>query len=129
MPSFEFPNLSRWVLTLVKLSYLETKKMNPSKMLDFQRIHFSRKRPWKCAISLLNQICENKSFEPDHQISSKCLIRRFLTVITNFSGALSQKKRKNKKMTFREIINQDLKIFLVSGAEEALILKTKGISE
>ena len=50
---------------------------------------------------------ENKFFELDHQISSRCHIRRFLTVITNFLGALSQKK----KMTFREITNQDSKIF------------------
>ena len=50
-------------------------------------------------------------------------------MITNFFGALSQKRRKNKKMTFREITNQDLKIFLVSGTEEALILKTKEIFE
>ena len=77
-------------------------------MLDFQIICFSRKRPWKRATSLLNQICENKFFESDHQISSKCLIRRFLTVITNFLGALSKKK----KMTFWEIASQDLKIFL-----------------
>ena len=49
-------------------------------------------------------------------------------MITNFLEALSQKK-KNKKRTFREITNQDLKIFLVSGAEEALILKTKEIFE
>ena len=93
----------------------------------FKEFVFPEKRPWKRATSLLNQIYENKSFEPDHQISSKCPIQRFLTVITNFLGVLSQKRRTNKKMTFREITNQDLKIFLVSGAEEALSLKTKGI--
>ena len=32
--------------------------------------------------------CENKSFELDHQIPNQCLIRRFLTVITNFLGSL-----------------------------------------
>ena len=95
----------------------------------FKEFAFLEKRPWKRATSLLNQICENKSFEPDHQISSKCPIRRFLTVITNFLEVLSQKRRKNKKMTFREITNPDLKIFLVSGTKEALILKTKGIFE
>ena len=50
--------------------------------------------------------CENKSFEPDHQIPSQCLIRRFLTVITIFLGALSQKWD-----DFSWIINQVLRIF------------------
>ena len=36
---------------------------------------------------------ENKSLEPDRQISSQCPIRRFLTVFTNFLGALSQKRK------------------------------------
>ena len=66
MPSFEFLNLSRWVLTLVKLSYSGTTKMNLFKMLDFQRIHFSRKRPLRGATSCAQPNCENKSFEPDH---------------------------------------------------------------
>ena len=100
--------------------------MNLFKMLDFQRIHVSRKRPWKRTTSLLNQICENKSFESDNQISSKCPIREFLTVITNFLGALSKKKREddfsgNNKSRFENIF--------VSNAEEALIFKTKGIFE
>ena len=103
--------------------------MNLFKMLDFQKICLFKKKPWKRATPFAQSNCENKSFETDHQVPSQCHIRRFLTVITNFLGELSQKKRKNKKMTFREITNQDLKIFLVSGVEEALSLKTKGIFE
>ena len=38
-------SLSRWVLTLVKLPYSRTREMNLFKMLDFQRILVSRKRP------------------------------------------------------------------------------------
>ena len=41
----ESPSLSRWVLTPVKLPYSKTRKMNLFKMLDFQRILVSRKRP------------------------------------------------------------------------------------
>ena len=39
----EFPSLSRWVLTPVKLPYSKTRKINLFKMLDFQRILVSRK--------------------------------------------------------------------------------------
>ena len=67
--------------------------------------------------------CENKSLEPDHQISSQCPIQRFLSVITNFLGALSQKKKDdlsgNNKSRFENIF--------VLGSEEALISKTNGI--
>ena len=76
--------------------------------LIFKEFIFLKKRPWKCAISFAQLNCGNKSFEPDHQILSQCPIRRFLTVISNFLGALSKKK----KMIFREIINQNSKIFL-----------------
>ena len=75
-------------------------------MLDFQRIHFSKKKPWKHATPFAQLNYENKSFEPDHQILSQCLIRRFLTVITNFLGALSQKED-----DFSGIVNQALRIF------------------
>ena len=44
----KFLGLSWWVLMHVKLPYSKTRKMNLFKMLDFQRIHFS-KRPWKRA--------------------------------------------------------------------------------
>ena len=60
-------------------------------MLDFQRIHFF-KRVLNVPPLLLNQIVKINLFELDHQILSQCPIRRFLTVITNFLGALSQKE-------------------------------------
>ena len=41
----EFPSLSRWVLTPVKLPYSRTRKMNLFKMFGLQRILVSRKRP------------------------------------------------------------------------------------
>ena len=54
----KFLSLSRWVLTPVKLSYSKTKKMNLFKMLDFQRIHFSKKKKGLGNVPplLLNQI-------------------------------------------------------------------------
>ena len=52
----KFLSLSRWVLTPVKLPYSKTKKMNPFKMLDFQRIHFFQKGPESVPPLLLNQI-------------------------------------------------------------------------
>ena len=42
--------------------------------------------------------CENKSFEPDHQISSKCPIQRFSNSDHQFFGSLKSKG----KMTFHE---------------------------
>ena len=73
----EFSSLPRWVLTHVKLSYSGTTKMNLFKMLDFQRIHLSEKG-LENVPSLFAQLnCESKSFEPDHQILSKCPIQRF----------------------------------------------------
>ena len=79
-PPPEFSSLSRWVLTLVKLPYSEITKMNLFKMLDFQRILFSKKKK-KGALEtchLFAQLnCENKSVEPDHQILNKYPIRRF----------------------------------------------------
>ena len=75
-------------------------------MLDFQRIHFSKKRPLECATPFVQPNCENKSSEPDHQIPNQYPIRRFLTVITNFLRPLSQKKD-----NFSGIINQVLKMF------------------
>ena len=65
---FSFPNflsLSRWVLTLVKLPYSETRKNESFKMLDFQRICFPKKSlgnvPFLCStkfvkINLLSHI-------------------------------------------------------------------------
>ena len=84
----------------------ETKKMNLFKMLDFQRIHFSKKAKKKRATPFAQPNCEDKSFEPNHQILSQCPIRRFLTVITSFLGASSQKED-----DFSRIINKVLKMF------------------
>ena len=120
-PKFLRP--SRWVLTSVKLPYSGTKKMDPFKMLDFQRIHLFQKRPWKCATFFAQSNCENKSFEPDHQILSQCPIRRFLTVITNFLGALSQKED-----DFSGIINQVLKMFWFQALRKPRF-ENKGIFE
>ena len=63
-PNFWVYHGGSWRMSNYHIQRLE--KMNLFKMLDFQRICFSRKRPWKCATFLFNQICENKSFEPDH---------------------------------------------------------------
>ena len=71
-----------WRLSNCHVQRLE--KINLFKMLDFQRIHFSRKRPLKGATPFAQPSCENKSFEPDHQIPSQCPIQIFLTVITSF---------------------------------------------
>ena len=105
MPSPEFPSLSRWVLTLVKLPYLGTKKMNLFKMLDFQRIHFSRKGLENEPPLFAQLNCESKSFEPDHQILSQCPIQRFLIVITHFFGSLKFKKKRwlfrNNKLSLK----------------------------
>ena len=45
-----------WVLTPVKLPYSGTKKMDPFKMLDFQRIHFLEKGLGNVPPLLFNQI-------------------------------------------------------------------------
>ena len=66
--------------------------------------------------------CEDKSFEPDHQILSQCPIQRFLTLITSFLGASSQKED-----DFSRIINQVLKIFFRHRGSP--ILKIKRIFE
>ena len=84
MTSPEFPSLSQWVLTPIKLSYSRTKKMNLFKMLDFQRIHFFRKRPWKCAISSLNQIVEISLLSRIIRFQVNAPFEDFLIVITNF---------------------------------------------
>ena len=53
-------------------------------------------------------ICENKSFEPSHQIPSQCPILRFSNSDHQifFLEALSKKKKDD----FSGIINQDLEI-------------------
>ena len=63
-------------------------------MLDFQRIHFSRKRPWKCAsISLLNQIVEISLLSQIIRFQVNAPFRNFLIVITNLFGSLKSKGR------------------------------------
>ena len=59
-----------WRLSNCHIQRLE--KMNLFKMLDFQRILFSKKRVWKRATPFAQRNCENKSLEPDHQILSQC---------------------------------------------------------
>ena len=82
--------------------------------------------PWKHATLFAQPNCENKSFEPDHQIPSQCPIRRFSNSGHQFFlGALSKEKEDdfsgNNKSRFENIF--------VLSAEEALISKTKGIFE
>ena len=72
--------------------------------MSFKEFIFFRKRPWKCATPFAQPNCENKSFEPDHQIPSHCPIRRFLTMITNFFGSLKSKRRwlfRNNKLSLK----------------------------
>ena len=81
--------------------------MNLFKMLDFQRIHFSRKRPWKHATPLLNQIVKTNLLSQIIKFQVNAPFGDFLIVITKiFLGALSQKED-----DFSRIINQVLKIF------------------
>ena len=65
-PNFWVYHGRSWRLSNCHIQRLE--KMNLFKMLDFQRICFSRKRPWTrhpfCSTK------KEKSFEPNHQISS-----------------------------------------------------------
>ena len=73
-------------------------------MLDFQRIHFSRKGLENVPALFAQLNCESKSFEPDHQILSQCPIQRFLTVITHFFESLKSKRRwlfKNNKLNLK----------------------------
>ena len=78
--------------------------MNLFKMLDFQRIHFSRKRPWKCALSLLNQIAEISLLSQIVRFQVNAPFEDFLIVITNFSGSLKSKGRwlfRNNKLSLK----------------------------
>ena len=81
------------------------KKKNLFEMLDFQRIHFSKKGLWKRAISLLNQIVKMSLLSQIIRFQVNAPFKDFLIVITNFLGALSQKKD-----DFSWIINQVLRI-------------------
>ena len=92
MPFPIFLSLLRWVLTPDQIIISATRKMNIFKMLDFQKKNScSRKRPWKHATHFLNRTVEINLSELDHPISNWYLIRRFLTMITNFWGSLKAK--------------------------------------
>ena len=75
-------------------------------MLDFQRIHLFQKRPWKRAISLLDQIVKISLLSQIIIFQVNAPFKDFLIVITNFLGVLSQKED-----DFSWIINQVLRIF------------------
>ena len=62
-------------------------------MLDFQRIHFSKKKALEMHHFFAQPNCGNKSFELDHQISSKRPIRRFSNSDHQFFGSLKSKGR------------------------------------
>ena len=57
--------------------FRDQKKMNLFKMLDFQRTNFFQKKALETCHPFAQPICENKSFESDHQIPSKYLVQRF----------------------------------------------------
>ena len=67
--------------------------MNLFKMLDFQRIYFSKKRPWKRAIYLLNQIVKISLLSQIIRFQVNAPFEDFLIVITNFFGSLKSKGR------------------------------------
>ena len=107
-----------WCLSNCHIQKLKKWWMNLFKMLDFQRTHFLKKRPWKCATFFAQSICADKSFESDHQIPSQHPIWGFLTVITNFFESLKSKGRwlfRNNKSSFENV--------LVSGTKEASFWK------
>ena len=62
-------------------------------MLDFQRIHLFQKRPWRRAISLLDQIVEISLLSQIIRFQVNAPFGDFLTVITNFFGSLKSKGR------------------------------------
>ena len=88
-------------------------------MLDFQKIHFSRKKDLENVPPfLLNQIVEISLLSQIIRFQVNAQFRDFLIVITNFFGALSQKERwlfMNNKSSFENT--------LVSGVVEALFWK------
>ena len=87
--------------------------MNLFKMLDFQRIHFSKKGLGNAPPLLLNQIVKINLLSQIIRFHINAPFEDFLTVII-FLEALSQKKD-----DFSGIINQVLK--KISGTEEASI--------
>ena len=79
--------------------------MNFFKMLDFQRIRFfQKKRLWKRAISLLNQIVKISLLSQIIRFQINAPFGDFLTVITKFFGSLKLKGRwlfKNNKLSLK----------------------------
>ena len=69
--------------------------MNLFKILDFQRIRFpkKKKRHWKQATLLLNQIVKISLLSQIIRFQVKAPFRDFLIVTTNFLGSLKSKRR------------------------------------
>ena len=82
-------------------------KLNLFKMLDFQKNSFFQKKGLgNVPPLLLNQIVKINLLSQIIRFQANAPFEDFLTVITNFLGALSQKED-----DFSGIINQVLKIF------------------
>ena len=117
MLSLEFSSLSRWVLTLVKMPYSGTKKINLfKKCLIFKEFIFPEKGLGNVPPLLLNQIANLLSQIIEFQVDAP--FEDFLIVITNFFGSLKSKGRwlfMNNKLSFKNI--------LVSGAVEVSFWK------
>ena len=114
-----FPQISESTtvgLTPIKFPYSRTRKINLFKMLNFQRIHFSRKRPWKRATLLLDPIVNLLSQIIRFQVDAP--FEDFLISDHQFFGSLKSKGRwffMNNKSSFENI--------LVSGVVEASFWK------
>ena len=89
----KFLSLSRWVLMLVKLPYSKTrKKLILLRCSIFKEFIFLKKIV-EMGYLFAQPNCENKSFKPDHQISSKCPIQRFSNSDHQFCFTLKSKGR------------------------------------
>ena len=94
-------------LDTCQIAIFKNNKNESFKDAWFSKISFFQKKgPWKCAISLLNQIVKISLLSQIIRLQVNAPFRDFLTVITNFLGALSQKED-----DFSWIINQVLRIF------------------
>ena len=103
-----------WCLSNYHIQRLE--KINLFKMLDFQRIHFSKKGLGNVPPLLLNQIVKINLLSQIIKFQVNVPFEDFLTVITNFFGSLRSKRGWlfwNNKSSFENIF--------VSGTEEASI--------
>ena len=118
MISPEFPNLSRLVLTPVKLSYSGTKKWIFLRCLIFKEFIFPEKCLGNVSPLLLNQIVKISLWGQIIRFQVNVPFKDFLIVITNFFGSLKSKGRwlfMNNKSSFENI--------LVSGVVEASFWK------